>query len=195
MSNDTTRNGLIGKSLISVGRFTYGFENVSVKQRGEGAALNIGAFCSIADDVTIFLGGNHRTDWITTYPFGHIFVDELGGKDIKGHPATKGHVIIGNDVWIGSGTTIMSGVHIGHGAVIAANSCVVKNVSDYEIVGGNPSKHIKMRFDDQTINLLLKLRWWDLPLDNIKSINHELSSVPKNNQLMKLIQEYRFDME
>lgn len=122
-------------------------------------------------------------------------MDELGGKDIKGHPATKGDVIIGNDVWIGSGTTIMSGLHIGHGAVIAANSCVVKNVTDYEIVGGNPSKHIKMRFDDQTINLLLKLRWWDLPLENIKSITHDLSSVPNPALLKKLIQEYRVNSE
>ena len=79
MSNNTKRTELIGNSPISIGRFTYGFENVVEKQWGDGAALTIGAFCSIADDVTIFLGGNHRTDWITTHPFGHIFVNELGG--------------------------------------------------------------------------------------------------------------------
>ena len=191
MSNDTKRTELIGNSLISIGRFTYGFENVAVKQWGEGAALTIGAFCSIADNVTVFLGGNHRTDWITTYPFGHIFVDELGGGDIQGHPVTKGDVIIGNDVWIGSGTTIMSGIHIGDGAVIAANSCVVKNVSAFEIVGGNPSRHIKMRFDEETINLLLNLRWWDLSLNEIKSMVQDLSSKPTNELLRNLILKYK----
>ena len=191
MSNDTKRTELIGNSLISIGRFTYGFENVAVKQWGEGAALTIGAFCSIADNVTVFLGGNHITDWITTYPFGHIFVDELGGGDIQGHPVTKGDVIIGNDVWIGSGTTIMSGIHIGDGAVIAANSCVVKNVSAFEIVGGNPSRHIKMRFDEETINLLLNLRWWDLSLNEIKSMVQDLSSKPTNELLRNLILKYK----
>jgi len=100
-------------------------------------------------------------------------------------------VIIGNDVWIGSGATIMSGVHIGDGAVIAANSCVVKNVSAYEIVGGNPSRHIKMRFDDETINLLLNLHWWDLSLNEIKSMVHDLSSKPTHELLKKLILKYK----
>jgi acetyltransferase-like isoleucine patch superfamily enzyme len=79
MSNDNIKSGILGKSPISVGRFTYGFDNISIKQWNEGASLNIGAFCSIAMNTTIFLGGNHRTDWITTFPFGHIFQDELGG--------------------------------------------------------------------------------------------------------------------
>jgi hypothetical protein len=63
----------IGRRLFSVGRFTYGHDSISVEQWGEGAPLSIGAFCSIAGDVKIFLGGNHRADWITTFPFGHIY--------------------------------------------------------------------------------------------------------------------------
>lgn len=71
--------------------------------------------------MTIFLGGNHWVYWVPTLPFGHVFVDDLGGQTVKGHPATKGDVIIGNDVWIGEGATVMSGAMIGNGAVIAAN--------------------------------------------------------------------------
>lgn len=84
------------------------------------------------------MGGNHRTDWLTTYPFGHIHKDIFTNFSGVGHPATKGSVVIGNDVWIGTNVTIMSGVSIGDGAVIANNSHVVKDVLPYSIVGGNP---------------------------------------------------------
>ena len=124
------------------------------------ATLRVGNFCSIAKDVTIFLGGNHRTDWVTTYPFGHIHKELFNTFDGNGHPATNGDVTIGNDVWIGYNVTIMSGVTIGDGAVIAANSHVVKNVEPYTIVGGNPAKHIKYRFTPEQIEKLLEIKWW-----------------------------------
>lgn len=191
MSNDIAQTGVVGKSQTSVGRFTYGFEHLSIRQWNEGSALKIGAFCSLAEGITIFLGGNHRTDWITTYPFGHIYQDELGGADILGHPSTKGDVVIGNDVWIGSGATIMSGLTIGDGAVLAANACVVKDVLPYHIVGGNPAKSIKQRFDDDTIALLLRLKWWDLPLPDIKDICQKLCSKPDKDLLLELLATYR----
>jgi len=190
MKNDVTKYGLLGKSHISVGRFTYGFENISIKQWGEGAALNIGAFCSIAMNTTIFLGGNHRIDWITTYPFGHIFQDELGIENILGHPSTNGDVNIGNDVWIGSGVTILSGLKIGDGAVLSANANVVKDVLPYHIVGGNPAQKIKQRFDDEIIELLLKLKWWDLPLSKIKDISKILCSKPDKAFLLNSLPFY-----
>lgn len=191
ITKDVVRAGVIGKSHISVGRFTYGFENLSIRQWNEGAALKIGAFCSLADNINIFLGGNHRTDWITTFPFGHIYQNELGGSDILGHPSTKGDVVIGNDVWIGSGVTILSGVHIGDGAVISANACVIKDVAPYQIVGGNPAISIKQRFDDEIVDILLRLKWWDLPLEQIKSITKLLSSKPDKASLSELIRTYR----
>ncbi|MBW4474846.1 MAG: CatB-related O-acetyltransferase [Stenomitos rutilans HA7619-LM2] len=187
----TTRLFTFGHSEISIGRFSYGWENVSIMQFGEGASLIVGSFCSIASGVTIFLGGNHRTDWITTFPFGHIFVEQLGGTDIKGHPATKGDVVIGNDVWLGHNSTVMSGISIGDGAVIAANSHVVKDVSAYSIVGGNPAKEIKVRFDPEICRLLLELRWWDLPLEIIKSITLELSQRPDIDLLQSLLKRFR----
>lgn len=192
MSNNVIKTGKVGNSPITIGRFSYGIENISIRQWGEGAALKIGSFCSIASSVTVFLGGNHRTDWITTFPFGHIYQDELGGAGIKGHPTTKGDVLIGDDVWIGSGVTIMSGISIGSGAVLSANSTVIKNVMPYEIVGGNPAKTIKKRFDDETIDLLMKLKWWELPLSAIKEIIQDLSAPPHTDLLHKIIEKYRF---
>jgi acetyltransferase-like isoleucine patch superfamily enzyme len=191
MSNDIFKTAIIGKSPISIGRFTYGFKNLNVRQWGEGASLKIGSFCSLADNITVFLGGNHRTDWITTFPFGHIYHDELNVKPILGHPSTKGDVIIGNDVWIGSGVTIMSGLKIGDGAVLSANACVIKDVAPYTIVGGNPAKSIKQRFDNEIIELLLKLQWWDLSTQNIKNISSILSCKPTKNSIVKLISTYR----
>jgi acetyltransferase-like isoleucine patch superfamily enzyme len=180
----------IKKSEVSVGRFTYGFDKISIRQWGEGASLTIGQFCSISSNVTIFLGGNHRVDWLSTFPFGHIFLDELGSKTIPGHPSTNGNVVIGNDVWIGHGVTIMSGVNIGDGAVVAANTHVIKDVKPYEIVGGNPSRTIKKRFDRGVIELLLKLKWWDFPLEEIKKIIFLLSDKPNINDLSKLLSKY-----
>jgi len=191
MTNDVIKTGVIGESHISVGRFNYGFENLTIRQWNEGAALKIGTFCSLANNINIFLGGNHRTDWITTFPFGHIYQDELGGSAILGHPSTKGDVVTGNDVWIGSSVTIMSGIHIGDGAVLSANACVVKDVAPYHIVGGNPAKSLKQRFEDDIVELLLRLKWWDLPLEDIKNISKILSSKPDKAMLFKLISAYR----
>jgi acetyltransferase-like isoleucine patch superfamily enzyme len=182
---------LVGKSHVTVGNFTYGHENISVLQWNEGAPLEIGSFCSIAKNVEIFLGGNHRTDWITTFPFGHIFQEELGGVNIQGCPVSKGGVFIGNDCWIGRGVTIMSGISIGDGAVIAANSTIVKNVQPYQIVGGNPARHLKLRFSEEIISLLLELKWWDLPIQEIKKLTAELSMPPEVSKLRDLIRIYR----
>jgi acetyltransferase-like isoleucine patch superfamily enzyme len=191
VTNNITKKFLIGSSPFTIGRFTYGYENISVAQFDEGASLNIGSFCSIAPNVTILLGGNHRTDWITTFPFGHIFQNELGEEKVPGHPSTNGDVIIGDDVWIGLGVTIMSGVTIGCGAVISANAHVVKNVLPYQIVGGNPSRVLKNRFEDEIKDLLIELRWWDLPLADIKQIKRELCANPTKEILLKLIKNYR----
>ena len=186
-----TRVGKIGKSTITLGRFTYGEQYLSILQWDEGSNLEIGSFCSIADNITIILGGNHRTDWITTFPFGHIFKDELGGANIAGHPRSNGDIIIGNDVWIGRGATILSGIKIGDCAVIAANSTVTKDVQPYEIVGGNPARVIKKRFNEKITELLLKLKWWELPVDVIKNISQNLSSQPDEAQLTELVGKYR----
>lgn len=149
---------------FEVGKWTYG--QPTVKSWGEGSSLRVGKFCSIADDVLIFLGGEHRMDWTTTFPFSVLWP---GGKGIQGHPRSKGDVLIGNDVWIGHGAVILSGVTIGNGAVIGACSVVSSNVAPYEIVAGNPARHIRLRFSDTTIQRLCHLAWWDWPEARIEA--------------------------
>ncbi len=166
-------------SKYKIGKYTYGYPKIM--NWNEGAKLEIGSFCSIADEVVIFLGGNHRNDWITTFPFNVLFENY---KYIKGHPATKGDVIIGNDVWIGYGATILSGVHIGDGAVIGARSVVSRNVEPYSIVIGNPAKEVKKRFDPETIEELLKLKWWNWEINKIKD-NIELL---QSNKIIEFIE-------
>src|SRR5258707_13688294 len=90
------------RDRFAVGRGTYG--EPTVLQWGQQATLRVGAFCSIAREVTIFLGGEHRVDWVTTYPFLGLHKNAEG---IETYPRTRGDVVIGNDVWIGYGATIM----------------------------------------------------------------------------------------
>jgi acetyltransferase-like isoleucine patch superfamily enzyme len=168
-----TKDVFKGKKFI-IGDYTYG--NPTVLFENEEANLTIGKFCSIADNVTIFLGGNHRTDWITTYPFNTLKTYFPEANHIKGHPSTKGDVIIGNDVWIGRNVIIMSGITIGNGAVIAVGAVVSKNIGDYEIWGGNPARLLKKRFGDETINELVELAWWNWDLKKIKKDIVHLSS-------------------
>lgn len=171
--------------MISVGPYTYGHEKIKIIHSNEGKTLHIGKFCSIADGVIVFLGSNHRVDWITTYPFGHINKSNFPKIQVNtGHPISKGDVIIGNDVWVATNATILSGVKIGDGAVIAASSVVTKDVPPYTIVAGNPAKIIRKRFDDETITKLLKIKWWDLNQDKINEISDILCS-PDINKLIK----------
>jgi acetyltransferase-like isoleucine patch superfamily enzyme len=146
---------------LKVGPHTYGHEQIAVRHWGEPADLTIGGFCSIADRVTVFLGGNHRTDWVTTYPFP-AFADRWEtARGIEGHPSTNGDVTIGSDVWIGSNATIMSGVTISDGAVVATNGCVTHDVDPYAIVAGNPARLVRHRFVPSVVEQLLRIRWWD----------------------------------
>jgi NDP-sugar pyrophosphorylase family protein len=113
-------------------------------------------------ELTIFLGSEHRTNLVSTYPF-----DEIVGQRAAGCNKTKGDVIIGNDVWIGFGVIILSGVTIGDGAVIGAGSLVSKNVEPYTIAAGNPCKIIRKRFSDEVIKKLLEIKWWNWSKEEI----------------------------
>lgn len=159
---------------FEIGAYTYG--NPKILFENEEAKLVIGKFCSIADEVTIFLGGNHRGDWITTYPFSAFKEDFPEASAIIGHPATKGDVKIGNDVWIGRNVVIMSGVTIGDGVIIAAGAVVTKNIEDYEVWGGNPARTLKKRFDEEKIQQLKNLKWWNWDIAEIRQKVHLLCS-------------------
>jgi acetyltransferase-like isoleucine patch superfamily enzyme len=159
-----------------IGKYTYG--NTNVNFENDNAKLVIGNFCSIGEKCNIYLCGNHRTDRVTTYPFGHINQNIFNNFNGEGHPSTKGDVIIGNDVWIGSNVTIMSGVTIGDGVVIANNSHVVENIKPYSLIGGNPAKIIRYRFREDQIENLLKIKWW---FWDDEQINKSLSLLCNDN--------------
>ena len=160
---------------VLVGRYSYG--SPLCKVWGEADRIEIGSFCSIGEGVVILGGGEHRTDWVSTYPFAEVF--DLGETKISGHPATKGPTRIGHDVWLAFGCTILSGVTIGSGAVIGAGAVVTKDVPPYTIVGGNPAQPIRERFDTVTISTLLEISWWNWPIEAILE-NAELLSTPSS---------------
>jgi len=158
------------KGNFQIGQYSYGTPQVC--KWTDDVELYVGKFCSFADKVTILLGGEHRIDWITTYPFSATQFNDTWpeAKYIKGHPKSKGDVHIENDVWIGYQATILSGVTIGSGAVIGAGSVVTKDVSPYTVVVGNPARVIKKRFSDNDIRSLLEIKWWDWSEDKIRKL-------------------------
>lgn len=160
-----TRDHIIGQNYV-IGDHTYG--EPTIRQFDQTTRLIIGRFCSISDQVTIILGGNHRSDWVTTYPFSAFTDTWPEAATIKGHPASKGDIIIGHDVWIGYGATILSGVTIGSGAVIGAQAVISRDVASYAVMAGSPALEVKKRFDDTTIVRLLQLAWWDWPEEKIR---------------------------
>jgi virginiamycin A acetyltransferase len=155
---------------MQVGEFTYGHENIShiFENVFPNVRLIIGKFCSIASNVKVYYGqGYHDSKNISTYPFGCNKNDILNLNCYQ-KLKTNGNIIIGNDVWIGDNVTINSGVVIGDGAIIATNSHVTSNVEPYSIVGGNPSKLIKYRFEKNIIGKFLEIKWWDWELKKIR---------------------------
>ena len=178
---------IIKNSNIIVGDYTYydDFENPenflkNVKYHFDftGDKLIIGKFCMIASDVEFIMNGaNHLTNAITAYPFAIFGKGWENAMEGKSYP-TKGNTIIGNDVWIGYKATILPGVKIGDGAIIGSCAVVTKDVEPYSIVGGNPAKTIRKRFDEERINELLELRWWDW---DIEKITANVSNLTGNN--------------
>jgi chloramphenicol O-acetyltransferase type B len=129
----------------------------------EGAdKLIIGSFCSIGSGAAFIMAGNqgHRHDWISTFPF--YFMSEVPDfADARNGYSPAGDTVVGNDVWIGSEAIIMPGVNIGDGAVIGTRALVTRDVEPYAIIGGNPAKLIRKRFDDTDIDRLLEMAWWN----------------------------------
>ena len=187
---------IITNPQIIVGDYTYyddpedvyNFEkNVLYLFEFMGDQLIIGKFCQIATGVRFIMNGsNHAMNAFSTYPF-KVFGAAWAEKD-RMQVVSKGDTVIGNDVWIGNGATIMQGVKIGDGAIIGTNSLVTKDVEPYTIVGGNPAKEIRKRFDEETIQMLLALKWWDWDVQKITD-NLEVITSGKIDELKRIYEE------
>lgn len=149
---------------ISIGRYTYG--GATFKLWSEHERIEVGSFCSFAENVLVFGGGEHRSDWITTHPLRIAFNSLGAGQD--GHPYSKGPTTIGSDVWVGHGALILSGVKVGSGACIGAGALVARDVPPYSIVAGNPARVVRFRFTETQIASLLEIRWWTWPVEQIR---------------------------
>lgn len=160
------------KHRSHIAEHTYG--EAIVLSWKDSCQLDIGDYCSIADGTVFVLGGNHRTDWVTTYPFPVFPHQWPTARHICGHPTTKGDIRVGSDVWIGYGAMVLSGVKIGNGAVIGAGSVVTHDVPDYAIVAGAPAKLIKYRFTPKQRQALNKIAWWQWPEQKIAKCTCEL---------------------
>jgi virginiamycin A acetyltransferase len=160
---------------ITVGDFTY-FSDVDFEKHVThfyefyGDKLIIGKFCQIASGVEFIMNGaNHQMDCVSTFPF-YIFEKWNEKAPSLDKLPLKGDTIIGNDVWIGQNSVILPGVRIGDGAIIGMESVVGSDIEPYTIAVGNPARAIRKRFDEELTGLLLKLKWWDLPVEEIMTL-------------------------
>lgn len=152
---------------VEIGEYTYGFFNILCWN--ENDTVKIGKFCSIAENVKIFGGGEHNKRLVSTYPLKHNLFD----IDIDPNVMSKGATIIGNDVWIGTNAIVLSGVNIENGCIIGAGAVVVRDLPPYAIAAGNPAKIIGYRFESEIIEKLQKIAWWNWPIEKIKmNIDH-----------------------
>ncbi len=172
----------IGKNSTFNGEMGYG------SYIGSNSAIRgkIGRFTSISDSVNVVNGLHPSSRFVSTHPAFYSmeccvdlsFCNENKFDEFKyADEEKKFDVIIENDVWIGYGATILAGVKIGNGAIIAAGAVVTKDVEPYAIVGGVPAKTIKHRFNEEEIDELMKLSWWDKDISWIKANGKKFSSL------------------
>ena len=147
-----------------VGDFTYA-DHPHIWTWNDKTKLYIGKFCSIGANVQFLLGGEHHTEWCTTYPFNVLTPAICPNEETTA--ASRGDIRIGNDVWIGNNVTVLSGVTIGDGAIIANGALVTKEIPKYTIYGGVPAKHIRDRFNIVKTMQLIHMEWWNWPLDKL----------------------------
>ena len=156
--------------------------------------IKIGRFCSLGSNIKNGVGRHPSSIFVSTHPCfystekqaGFSFSNEsLFDEHLFSDNEKKYFVEIGNDVWIGDNVTLFDGVKIGDGAIIANGAVVTKDVAPYSIVGGIPSKLIRMRFSSSEIKKLNKIKWWNEDFDWIKDNYLEFSDIKNFMRFVK----------
>jgi acetyltransferase-like isoleucine patch superfamily enzyme len=155
---------LVGPGRLAAGEWTYWFPTCRFVTWAPEDTITIGSFTSIAAGTTILCGGEHTMDRVTQYPLASMLEP---GHQPSANPAGYS-VRIGSDVWLATDAMVLAPLVIGDGAVIAARSVVTHDVPAYGVVAGSPARLVRYRFSEAEIELLLKLRWWDWPIDRIR---------------------------
>jgi acetyltransferase-like isoleucine patch superfamily enzyme len=120
--------------------------------------VTVGKYCGIHYSTVLIPGGMHHTDWVDT---AHSYVQDGEWVRAPGAIFAKGPITIGNDVFVAFEAVITSGVTIGDGAIVGTRAVVARDVEPYSIVGGNPARHLRYRFEQPVREALLRIRWWD----------------------------------
>lgn len=181
-------NGRDFNDGCTIGAYTYGTVNTSFCGQREDSpehsgTFTIGRYCSIGHNVVFLCGGEHHTDWVTTYPFnilqGHVNDDPNGHNEpFRKNKVTgrNGDIVVGNDVWLGRNAMVLNGVTIGDGCIIGAGAVVTRDCEPFGVYVGNPAKCVRMRFGKEERERLLKVKWWDFDIQYLQPYMHLLQS-------------------
>ncbi|MDQ2724134.1 MAG: hypothetical protein M3Y36_01345 [Actinomycetota bacterium] len=155
-------------SRVTMGTASY-FEPVVRCAPGIEARVTVGNYASVSYDTECLFSGLEPQ---RVGPTGYSAVSSA----LPEQPVQERHITMGHDVWVTRGTRVLAGVTIGDGAVVAAYSVVSEDVRPYAIVAGNPAREVARRFDDATVEALLRIRWWDWTEAEVKARYRELCS-------------------
>jgi acetyltransferase-like isoleucine patch superfamily enzyme len=162
-----------------IGNYTYVSENSIIKN------TTIGKFCSIGPNL-LCGWGVHPTNGISTHPMFYSSKKQNGMTLSNTDKIEEWkQITIGNDVFIGMNVTIIDGVKIGDGAIIGAGAIVSKDIPPYSIAVGSPIQIIGSRFDDQIINHLLTIKWWDFQEDKLCLIEKHFFDIERAIEVFK----------
>lgn len=162
-----------------LGAYTYGTVNTSFCGHKDDdthtcGAFEVGRYCSIANGVTFLCGGEHHTNWVTTYPFNILLKEENDNGENNEYLRTNkttgrpGDIIVGNDVWLGRDVIVLNGVTIGDGCIIGAGAVVARDCEPFGVYIGNPARLTRYRFSIVDIERLLETRWWDMSMEEVR---------------------------
>lgn len=152
---------------------TYPTMKVLQSVEDDGEPIRVGKYSGIHYTTVFIPGGMHHIDWVASL---HGHVEDGEWVNVPGAIHSNGPITVGNDVFVAFEALVTSGVTIGDGAVVASRSVVISDVEPYSIVGGNPAKHIRYRFDEPTREALLRIRWWDWPVEQVTAHADQIHS-------------------